>query len=314
MNQTSLELPLPTFSTMADYNKAPIKIVTAKHRAISVFSTEGENIDQDVVKAFGEEWLKFQHYSDDDIRSLAIMYFDILTDEIINKDTYALDIGCGTGRWTKYLSNRIGFIEAIDPSNAVLAADYLLGEVPNVRISKASVETIPFDDEIFDFVMSIGVLHHIPNTQQAMIDCVKKLKKGGHFYCYLYYNLDNKGPVFKIIFFISDLFRKLVSRMPAGLKRFSCDLMAVCFYMPFVLTARLLNWMGFKKIAKKIPLSDYANKSFFIIRNDTLDRFGTKLEQRFSKPQVEELMRNSGLDDILISPASPYYHAVGKKK
>ena len=295
------------------YNKEPIEVVETSNRSISIFDTAGENIDAQVVNAFGEEWLKFQRYSDEDIRSLAVMYFDILTDDIINKNTYALDIGCGTGRWTKYLSNRIGFIEAIDPSNAVLAADFLLGGIDNVRITKAAVETIPFDDETFDFAMSIGVLHHIPDTQQAMKDCVKKIKKGGHFYCYLYYNLDNKGFIFKTLFRISDLFRKVVSRMPAGLKRFSCDVMAVFFYMPFVLTARFFNWLGFKSLAKKIPLSDYTNKSFFIIRNDTLDRFGTKLEQRFSKAQVEELMCNSGLENIVISPASPYYHAVGRK-
>ena len=298
---------------MADYNTKPLKTITAKHRDISIFSTDGENIDTDVVKDFGDEWLKFQHYNDHDIRSLAIMYFDILTDDIINKDTYALDIGCGTGRWTKYLSNRIGFVEAIDPSNAVLAADHLLADTPNVRITKASVETIPFDDETFDFAMSVGVLHHIPDTQQAMKDCVKKVKKGGHFYCYLYYNMDNKGFLFRYLFFISDLFRKVVSRMPAGLKRVCCDMMAVFFYMPFILTSRFLNLIGLKKLAKRIPLSDYANKSFFIIRNDTLDRFGTKLEQRFSRKQVEELMQNSGLDNIVISPASPYYHAVGRK-
>lgn len=298
---------------IAAYNKEPLEIVRAKNRSISIFSTDGENIDAQVVDAFGEEWIKFQHYSNEDIRSLAIMYFDILTDDIINKDTYALDIGCGTGRWTKYLSGRIGFIEAIDPSNAVLAADDLLAKIENVRITKAAIETIPFEDETFDFAMSIGVLHHIPDTQQAMMDCVKKVKKGGHFYCYLYYNFDNKRFAFKALFFISNLFRKIVSRMPAVLKRFSCDLMAVFFYMPFVLSARFFNFIGLKTLAKKIPLSDYANKSFFIIRNDTLDRFGTKLEQRFSKKQVEELMRNSGLTDIVISSASPYYHAVGKK-
>jgi SAM-dependent methyltransferase len=295
------------------YNKQPLEIIKSKNRDIYSFPTDGKNIDTSVVKAFGEEWLKFQDYSDEEIRSLAIMYFDILNDEIINKNTYALDIGCGTGRWTKYLSNRIGFIEAIDPSNAVFAADHLLGDIKNVRITKAAAESIPFDDETFDFAMSIGVLHHIPNTQNAMTDCVKKVKKGGYFYCYLYYNLDNKGFLFKSLFFLSNLIRKTISRMPAGLKRFSCDVLAIFLYMPFVLAARFCNLLGLKGIAKKIPLSDYANKSFFIIRNDTLDRFGTKLEQRFSKKQVEEMMRNSGLDNIVISPASPYYHAVGKK-
>jgi SAM-dependent methyltransferase len=296
------------------FNKEPLQVVTAKHKNIHVFSTDGRNIDLEVVNTFGDEWLKFQDYSDTDIHSLAIMYFDILDDTIINKNTYALDIGCGTGRWTKYLSGRIGFMEAIDPSNAVFAADYLLEKVDNVRISKASIENIPFDDNTFDFAMSIGVLHHIPDTQNAMVDCVKKVKKGGYFYCYLYYNFDNRSFFFKLFFHASTLIRKVVSNMPGGLKKISCDILAVLTYMPFILVARFFNWLGLKGIAKKIPLSDYANKSFFIIRNDTLDRFGTKLEQRFSKKQVQEMMEKSGLENIVISEASPYYHALGKKK
>ncbi len=296
-----------------DYNTQAQQIIKTKNRDISIFSTDGKNIDAEVVKTFGEEWLKFKDYSDEEIRSVAIMYFDILNENIINKSTYGLDIGCGTGRWTKYLADKMGFIEALDPSDAVFAADELLKDVKNVRITKASVETIPFDDETFDFAMSIGVLHHIPNTQNAMIDCVKKVKKGGYFYCYLYYNLENKGFLFDALFWLSNILRKLVSRLPPGLKRTVCDVLAVVLYMPFVFTSRLFSALGFKKLAKKIPLSDYADKSFFIIRNDSLDRFGTTLEQRFSKQEVIELMEKSGLGNIVVSPATPYYHAVGQK-
>ncbi|MEO8111158.1 MAG: class I SAM-dependent methyltransferase [Ginsengibacter sp.] len=295
------------------YNKAPLQIVKGANKEIYIFSTDGNNIDPLVVQDFGNEWLKFQNYSTEEIKSWAISYFDILDDSIVNKNTYALDIGCGTGRWTKYLSERAGFIEAVDPSNAVLAADYLLGEIKNVRIAKASVETIPFDDETFDFVMSIGVLHHIPDTQMALTDCVKKVKKGGYFYVYLYHNLENRGLLFKSVFYVSEGIRKVVSKFPPALKRYSCDLLAVTTYMPFVATGRFLNFMGLKKLSNKLPLRDYQNKSFFIIRNDALDKYGTTLEQRFSKEQVIALMKNSGLDNIKVSPQSPYYHAVGQK-
>ncbi len=296
------------------YNKQPLKYVKATNREVAIFSTEGENIDNEVVRSFGEEWLKFHDFSDEIIHEVAKEYFDILNDSIVNKNTYALDIGCGTGRWTKFLTEKAGFIEAVDPSNAIFAADKLLGNIENVRLCKASIETIPFPDETFDFAMSVGVLHHIPDTQQAMIDCVKKIKKGGYFYCYLYHNLETRGWWFKTLYWLSNQLRKVVCKLPSRIKRFVCDVLAIVIYMPLVLWVRFLVLIGLRKIAIYMPLSAYNNKSFFIIRNDALDKFGTRLEQRFSKKQVEEMMRNCGLEDIVISPLTPFYHAIGKKR
>jgi hypothetical protein len=68
-----------------------------------------------------------------------------------------------------------------------------------------------------------------------------------------------------------------------------------------------------KKLGSKIPLSYYSNKSLNVIRNDALDRFGTPLEQRFSKKQIIQMMENSGLHDITFSNNEPYWHVVGRK-
>jgi len=297
-----------------EFSRVPDKIIQTKNREINIFKINGKNIDSRVVDEFGKEWLKFSEQSDGLVKKVAEEYFDILNENIINGQTYALDIGCGTGRWTKYLAPKVGFIEAVDPSNAIFAADKLLGEIKNVRLSQASIETLPFKDETFDFVMSIGVLHHIPDTGKALIDCVKKVKKGGYFYVYLYYDLDRRGVVYKTIFRISDLIRKVVSRLPGKLKHFVSDVLAIIFYLPFVLLARFFNFLGFKRLAEKMPLHSYQNRSFFIIRNDALDRFGTRLEQRFSAKKIKEMMEDAGLTNVVISPGSPYYHAVGKKK
>ena len=289
-------------------------IIKTKNRKIYIFNIEGKNIDKKVVGEFGDEWLKFYEHDADLLKKGGEEYFDILNNEIINSNTYALDIGCGNGRWSKYLAPKIGFIEAVDPSNAVFAADKLLGEIKNVRLSQASIETLPFANEAFDFVMSIGVLHHIPNTKQALIDCVKKVKPGGYFFVYLYYNLDRRGRFYKALFYSSDAIRRNVSRLPAKIKHFVCDILAVVFYMPFILLGRLFKKLGFKDLAVRMPLHGYQNRSFFVIRNDALDRFGTRLEQRFSKEQVIAMMEEAGLTDIIISPGIPFYHAVGRKK
>jgi len=295
------------------YVREPEEIIQSNTRTISIFNTDGENIDKKVVNDFGNEWTKFNNFSDRTIKAAAEEYFDIINEAIVNRNTYVLDIGCGTGRWTKYLASKAAFIEAIDPSNAIFAADKLLSNVKNVRLAKASIETLPFPDQTFDFAMSIGVLHHIPNTQQALIDCVKKVKTGGYFYLYLYYNLDRRRLLFKCLFAIADFARNIISKLPSNLKRFVCDILAVVVYLPLIWLSKSLNFFHFTKISEKIPLSSYKNKSFFIIRNDALDRFGTRLEQRFSKAEIEQMMKNSGLIDISISNGAPYYHAIGKK-
>jgi hypothetical protein len=84
--------------------------------------------------------------------------------------------------------------------------------------------------------------------------------------------------------------------------------------MPFVGLCRLLRWLKVpKRIRQNIPLQGYEDQSFYIIRNDSLDRFGTPLEQRFSRKEIKAMMEKSGLTDIIFSEQNPYWHAVGRK-
>lgn len=298
------------------YNTPPIGQVKGVNSTIDVFTSlsENENIDPEVVKAFGDEWSKFSVHNEESVRELRKEYFDIVDDTMVNRSTYMIDIGCGSGRWTDYFVDKAGFIEAVDPSDAVYAADNMLGKKENVRITKASVDTLPWDDETFDFGMSIGVLHHIPDTKQALINCVKKIKKGGYFYVYLYYRFDNRGFIFKTIFYLSNLLRLVISRLPSFLKKTVCDLLAIAIYWPLSRFAGLLHKLNMHKLAQKIPLEPYYNKPFYNLRNDCLDRFGTKLEQRFLRPEIEEMMKAAGLTDIKFGEKSAFWHAVGKKQ
>lgn len=300
---------------MHPYNRTPAKSVQSTYRNIAVFDSlaNDENIDHSVVESFGEEWKKFHRFSDEEIDTDARKYFDIVTDEMVNRNTYLVDLGCGTGRWTKFLSSKAGFIEAIDPSEAIFAADKLIGAVDNIRLTKASIENTPFPDETFDFGMSIGVLHHIPDTQKAMMDCVKKVKIGGYFYTYLYYDFENRGAAFKALFKLVDGVRKVTSRLPMKPKKFVCDVIALTVYFPVVVAGRGIRAIGLKQLAAKMPLAHYQTNSFFWMRTDALDRFGTTLEQRFSRENIKQMMTAAGLADITFSNQMPYWHVVGKR-
>jgi exonuclease III len=63
----------------------------------------------------------------------------------------------------------------------------------------------------------------------------------------------------------------------------------------------------------QLPLSAYRSKSFYTMRTDALDRFGTRLEQRFSREQIAQMMQRAGLGEIRFSDHEPYWVAVGRK-
>jgi arsenite methyltransferase len=45
---------------------------------------------------------------------------------------------------------------------------------------------LPFADESFDFIIADGVLHHTPNTRNAVRSLFRKLAPGGQFFFYIY--------------------------------------------------------------------------------------------------------------------------------
>lgn len=296
-------------------NIAPSKITELNNKTIKCYDDLGDNIDEKTVESFGEEWKAFNRFDDKELKRIGDEYFDIVNSSMCGQDSIAADFGCGTGRWSKYFSDRVKTIAAIDPSNAIFTASKVLEKTANVYLYKASINNLPFQDDYFDFGFSLGVLHHIPDTQMAMNACVQKIKRNGYFLVYLYYNFDNRGRLFKFVYWLSNLIRLVVSKMPGFLKRFICNVLAVLLYMPFVLLCRFLNLLGVpEKIRQKIPLQIYEKASFYIIRNDALDRFGTPLEQRFTKDEITQMMQNAGLTEIVFSERAPYWHAVGKKK
>lgn len=296
-----------------EYISKPLSFVHYGTTTIPCFISDSDKkIERKTINAFGKEWKKFSDFSNEEIQKVGSEYFDIVDGNMINKESVVLDLGCGSGRWSKYIAPKVKWVEAIDAGDAVIVAAKNLQEFSNVRITKASAENIPFADNSFDFIFSLGVLHHIYDTQAGLNSAVSKLKKGGYFLIYLYYALENRGFLYRLLFQLSNAGRKIISSLPDFLKMFLCDLIAVFIYMPFILLSRFLKLLNID-LYRKLPLAYYCDKSFYIIRNDALDRFGTPLEKRFTGIQIEQMMQQAGLGEIKFSENAPYWHAVGRK-
>lgn len=84
-----------------------------------------------------------------------------------------LEVGCGRGHLTKALASRGVDIVGIDANPQAEE----VAETPLVRHMKA--EEIEFDDDSFDFVVSVHAIEHIPELETALGEMVRVLRAGG---------------------------------------------------------------------------------------------------------------------------------------
>jgi ubiquinone/menaquinone biosynthesis C-methylase UbiE len=273
-----------------------------------------KNIDKLVVKGFGDEWERFDQSAlgSQERQEIFDSYFSIFPWQALPHEAVGFDLGCGSGRWAKLVAPLVGRLHCIDPSVALDVAKRNLAGISNCEFHGANVDTMPFADGSMDFGYSLGVLHHIPDTKAAMAKCVKKLKPGAPFLVYLYYDFENRPYWFQLVWRISNLIRIVVSHLPFEIRYIVTQFIALFIYFPIAKISHLTEKLGLK--TSSLPLYYYRHKSFYTMRTDALDRFGTRLEQRFSKNKINEMMLKSGLKNIVFSDNEPFWCAVGYRK
>jgi SAM-dependent methyltransferase len=200
----------------------------------------------------------------------------------------------------------------VDASAAALdVARRALAGVHNVQFHHASIGDLPLTSGSLDFGYSLGVLHHLPDPQGGLEACVRTLKPGAPFLVYLYYAFDNRPWWFRAVWRLSDVLRRGISRLPYRLRYLSSQAIALAVYWPLARTAWIVERLGFA--VSSFPLSAYRSRSLYAMRTDALDRFGTRLERRFTRDEITKMMKQAGLEDIRFHTGGAFWCAVGRK-
>ena len=297
---------MPGRAAIASANKR-IHIACVKSDSTAA---KGSNIDAATIAGFGREWSAFDQsaLTEQEHRQLAEAYFSLFPFDDLPKGAEGFDLGCGSGRWAAFVAPKVGRLHCIDPSPEALGvARRNLAGAANADFHLAASDSIPLADGSQDFGYSLGVLHHIPDTARALGDCVAKLKPGAPFLVYLYYAFDNRPPWFRALWRTTDAGRQLISRLPFPLRKAVTGAIAAGVYWPLARLSRLSSSGHF-------PLKAYQDSSFYTMRTDALDRFGTRLEQRFTKAQIKAMMEAAGLKDIRFRDGTPYWVACGTRR
>ncbi len=208
---------------------------------------------------------------------------------------------------------RVGHLHAVDASAAALdVARQNLAKLANVSFHRASVADLPVADGSLDFAYSLGVLHHVPDTAEAIGSIARKLKPGAPLLVYLYYAFDNRSAWYRGLWRIGEVFRALISRSGPRLQYVSTSIIAAAVYWPLARAAAVLARMGC--LPSAWPLAFYRDRTFYVMRTDAYDRFCTRLEQRFTRAEIDAMLRAAGFGDVTFSEREPYWCAVAIKR
>ena len=281
-------------------------------------SSPGErsrNVDDRVVEAFGAEWSRFTSEKVDirELEEIFESYTAIFPWADLPPDPVGFDAGCGTGRWARFFAPRVGRLYCVDASDKALrVARRVLADQGNVEFRQEDLGSLSLSEASCDFGYALGVLHHVPDTEAALKACVARLKPGAPFLVYLYYDLQQAGRVTRLVFSLITGLRYTVARLPFRVRVVVTDVLAGLLYFPLARLARLLERAG--RDVSSMPLFQYRHRSFYTMRNDALDRFGTRIEKRYSRPEVQSLLEGAGLERVVISDDPPWWVAVGRRE
>jgi 2-polyprenyl-3-methyl-5-hydroxy-6-metoxy-1,4-benzoquinol methylase len=196
-----------------------------------------------------------------------------------------LDAGCGMGRFSDVAARWGARVVGVDLTRAVDSAYANVGSHPTVSFAQADLFRLPFCPETFDFVFSIGVLHHTPDTRAAFDRLPALVKPGGKIAVWLYHRYDS------VPAYMSDVWRRLTVRMsPRALHR------ASHIARPLYHIWRLPR-LGLLPRAL-LPISLNPRPEWRVL--DTYDWYSPKYQWKYTYEEVYPWFEAQGLTDIRV--------------
>jgi SAM-dependent methyltransferase len=258
-------------------------------------------VQQDAyTSSFSYEWQRFRdtqldsHTGRTDTRERLQASLNFPLDQLRGK--LVLDAGCGMGRFAEIVHQFGGEYVGLDYSFAVDAAHQNVGRLPGVHLVQANIFELPFADNAFDLVMSLGVLHHTPDPRRAFASLPRVLKPGGSLTITVY-DAGNKVYVTN-----SRFWRRYSTRLPKRLLHALSYAAAPLYYL---WTLPILGWL-LRSIAFISLERDWRWRVL-----DTFDWYSPRYQSWHTHHEVFGWFKENGLEKIEV--LAPSVSQIGMK-
>ncbi len=237
-------------------------------------------------KRFGHNWKKFNNLTElyeeqfiEWIKPLSENSFD---------GKKVLDAGCGIGRNSYYaLDYGSEHVYAFDiEQSTVDIAKNNLSDFKNSTVFIDSIyELTNFNDESFDIVLCIGVIHHLSNPIKAVENLYQKVKKDGNLLIWVYGKEGNE----RLLMLLKPI-RFFTSKLPYFVVAWIGKLMTLILYFILkILPTKSEYWIRAKKM------------EFWHLEQILIDQLIPKIAIYYSKAELKKLYMNLNYSDLEIN-------------
>lgn len=248
-----------------------------------------EDLTAKTISDFGDQWTTYTdnpgYYGS--AKLLEDLFGPLMSLEEIRGKKVG-DIGSGTGRIVNMLLEAgAGHVVGIEPSAAygVLQKNTRTG-ADRVTLLNVRGEAIPADLAL-DAVVSMGVLHHIPDPAPVVAAAYRALKPGGRMVVWLYGREGNEAYLR-----IAEPLRAVTRRMPHWLLASTCSALNVALDV-YIFLCRFLP----------LPMRGYvrnhlAKLSRGVRRLTIYDQLNPAYAKYYTRREAEDLLLAAGFADV----------------
>lgn len=114
----------------------------------------------------------------------------------VTEDDVVLECACGTGLLTLPMAQKCKKLIATDTSVGMLRqAKKKVANYANTKVGKASILSLPFEDNRFDVVVAANVIHLLDEPEKALSELKRVCKPNGRIILPVYINKEKKNSI-----------------------------------------------------------------------------------------------------------------------